>query len=316
MNRRLSALLASLTSAALLFGIVVTTQASATARNGLIAFERTSYSSRGKACCIRIYTMRPDGAHIRHLAPEGNAEVDATYLRSNAFGPVFAPTGKTITFLGRFGIFDTSPSGGDLRQILRTESIVDTPSYSPDGTTLIDTDFTDRFVFTMNADGSNITRLPGTKDVINPVFSSDSRRVLASRSGGGPGRLITMHSDGSAMRPIRHSGGDQNASYSPDGRHILFEREVSRSATGYHNALFEMQANGSHPHRINRATSTFPMEPTYSPDGRYIAFVVRRNRASYNTIWKMRSNGTHAHQLTHTGKLVDSAAPSWQPLPR
>ncbi len=91
---------------------------------------------------------------------------------------------------------------------------------------------------------------------------------------------------------------------------------MSHWVAGYRNALFEVQANGSHVHRLSKVTSAFPMEPTYSPDGRYIAFVVRRNRVSYNTIWKMRRDGTHAHHLTHSGELVDSAAPCWQPLPR
>jgi hypothetical protein len=313
MNRTRLGRLLVVATGALLFVTIPTVQASAPTRNGLIAFERTSYSSSGRSCCIRIYTMRPDGTHIRHLAPNGAPGVDATYLRSTAFGPVFSPSGRTITFLGRSGVFEMSPSGGNVREILETPSIVDTPAYSPDGTTLIDTDFTDGFVFTMNADGENIVALPGTKSLIHPVFSPDGRHVLASR-GGGPGRLITMLPDGSAMRPIRHSGGDQNASFSPDGRHILFEHQVSRSGPTYRYGLFEMRVNGSHVRRSGRITSSAPMEPTYSPDGQYIAFVVRRNRASYNTIWKIRSNGTRAHQLTHAGRFVDSAAPSWQPL--
>jgi hypothetical protein len=105
-----------------LFALAVSDTSSSSARglarNGLVAFERSSYSTRGRSCCTRLYTMHPDGSHVRHLALNGTSDVNPEYVRSTATEPVFYPSGRRIAFLGRFGIFSARPNGSDLRQIL------------------------------------------------------------------------------------------------------------------------------------------------------------------------------------------------------
>jgi Tol biopolymer transport system component len=287
-------------------------------RNGVIAFDRTSYSSRGNSCCTHIYSMRPDGTHLRRLAPKGKPEYHGEYYRSIGFNPVFTPSGDTITFSSHLGLFDMSSTGQDLQRLVTTEeAILGTPSYAPDGSSMINVDLTKNFLFTMTADGSEVERLPGTARLFDPVYAPDGRHVLASKSGGGrTSRLVTMRPDGTAIKPIRHSAGDYNPAYSPDGRFIVYERVLPDHPMGkYREALFEMRSNGSHAHRFGRASSYSVMEPTFSPDGRYIAFASQRRSSGRPAVWIMRVDGKGLHQVTHAGADVASESPTWQARP-
>jgi TolB protein len=54
-------------------------------------------------------------------------------------------------------------------------------------------------------------------------------------------------------------------------------------------------------------------DPTWSPDGRRIAFVARpaETPTAPRELWMMDADGTNAHQLTREGSTI--ASPDWSP---
>jgi Tol biopolymer transport system component len=108
-----------------------------------------------------------------------------------------------------------------------------------------------------------------------------------------PGRRITGPEVGPANDPV----------YSPDGTRILFTRELNNAATS---DIWIVNHDGSDPHRIT-SNPEREMDPTWSPDGKWFAFV----RGDYGepTIVIERPDGTGETVLTKPGDR--EAHPCW-----
>jgi len=130
-------------------------------------------------------------------------------------------------------------------------------------------------IYTIRADGSDLTRLtnyPGFDG--NPVWSSDGRLIAYESGGQGGGiNIFSMNPDGSGKRPLTANDGINSAiHWSPDGQKIAY---IS-STTGEprHAQLMVMNADGSRETNlieIETATHYWPL--SWSPDGQYIAFI-------------------------------------------
>ena len=91
-----------------------------------------------------------------------------------------------------------------------------------------------------------------------------------------------------------------NLSISPDSEWIVFDMlgDIYRVSIGGGNAAPLIQS------------FDWNMQPTYSPDGKTIAFISDRDGAS--NLWLMDSNGKNARQLSHE-KTALIHTPSWSP---
>jgi Tol biopolymer transport system component len=107
------------------------------------------------------------------------------------------------------------------------------PSWFPDGKRLV---FAKRFIlYVASVDGTSIERITDDKDgtLYRPSVSPDGRWIacdgVAIRYGYG---IIVMRADGTAMRRITRGSSeienDAGASWSPDGRRIVFSGYRSR----------------------------------------------------------------------------------------
>jgi Tol biopolymer transport system component len=134
--------------------------------------------------------------------------------------------------------------------------------------------------------------------------TSSGRIAFWSERDGDPD-VFTMNEDGSDVQNIGRRGwGDKRASWSPDGRRIVFdswlfgEREFD---------LWLMNADGSDKSRL----TTSPLRdvlPAWSPDGRWIVFTRKRASSPAEDLWLIRPDGTGEHRLT---PLASGAA--WSP---
>jgi TolB protein len=70
-----------------------------------------------------------------------------------------------------------------------------------------------------------------------------------------------------------------------------------------------MGADGSNPRRLSTQGGK-SYDPSWSPDGRRIAYVVERSGEGFE-IWTMDADGGNAMQLTQSGGSNES--PSWSP---
>ena len=107
--------------------------------------------------------------------------------------------------------------------------------------------------------------------------------------------------DGSGFRELTPSGFQGQPSFSPDGRWIAFERDISPTDNG----VWIMRADGTQLRRITRnpyadgSGCGCDTDPAFSPDGRRLSFVrVRDEQRGLAAIVTVRRDGSHPRQVT------------------
>lgn len=168
-------------------------------------------------------------------------------------------------------------------------------------------------LYLINSDGSGrrqltdrIAGLAGVAVDVDAAWSPKKQRVAFSSNRIAKSALdrdlFVIDVRGNGLRRLAATPAvESSPSWSPDGREIVFSRDV-----GSGRDLFVVTlATG----KVRRLTQTTALEstPAWSPDGEWIAFV-RSGR-----IWAMHPRGTGAHALHRTGGIVSPWAPDWSP---
>ena len=88
--------------------------------------------------------------------------------------------------------------------------------------------------------------------------------------------------------PRRLAGlSGRNATWAPDGQHILFVKESS---------LYLANADGAQAHELVSVSGAL-FYPRFSPDGKRIRFSVNDTGQSFSSIWEIKSDGSGLHAL-------------------
>jgi Tol biopolymer transport system component len=305
-TRHLTALLGTLAAAVLVACAVallaVSKEAEATfpVKNGRIA-----YNSNGV-----LYTINPDGS----------AKTKVTDTRVSGYPIDYSPDGKKITYTSYEGFNDGNPTGpqkdteiytikvggGAKTNVTNNNRDDEDSSYSPDGKRIAYThwDGHDLEIYTMNTDGTGKFQLTNNAtDDGYPVYSPNGKKIAAWSESGQFIYTIGVHGGGKT----KVTEG-QDPDYSPNGKKIAF---TGRRFFERDPEIYTINVNGRHRTKVtnNNATDYWP---SYSPDGKKIAYIRGRGR-NPDIYTKNVGGGGKSNKVT--GSRYIESNPSWGSRP-
>lgn len=148
--------------------------------------------------------------------------------------------------------------------------------------------------------GGGATRRVGTAGLRSPVWSPDSRAIMAE---GEDGRIVRANLATGEQRTVVEGYAP---AWSPDGRWIAFTRWEG-GGKGFVSTLRIARIDGSGERvlftdredrfaNMETRTNGSPRAPVWSPDGQTIVFVRAHHRGG--TLWSVRRDGTDLRRLT------------------
>jgi dipeptidyl aminopeptidase/acylaminoacyl peptidase len=175
-------------------------------------------------------------------------------------------------------------------------------------------------VWSMRADGTGQHELTSGPELDSrPQFSPDGRYVVFERRAGAdaPRDLYRVNLGGSARPLVTSSGDEHEASFSPDGKTIVFVRGVAETSGGVADDVYSVRSSGAGLARLSKTGHIDEFSPRYFKGG----IVFSRGQSgegpgAYADIFTMRRNGAKVKVLVAGAgsSFVEDVAPAAQML--
>lgn len=216
-------------------------------------------------------------------------------------------------------IYIIDSDGENLRRVTNDASLVESPTWAPDGTRIAYASWKtgQPRIYEIDVDAGTERMLPevrGAGDYITPAYHPDGNTIAFSVLGrGGQSGIFTYDLERGCC-PTYLSGGpwyDISPTYSPDGRWIAFNTLRFGDAVPQ---IMLMPAEGGEaetlsPYEYGRGG--YYTAPDWAPFGERVAFHGRIERGRYHIlIANLQDGGRVLRQLTSEGNNED---PSWAP---
>ncbi|MEW6283462.1 MAG: hypothetical protein AB1758_32935, partial [Candidatus Eremiobacterota bacterium] len=235
--------------------------------------------------------------------------------------PAFSPDGSKIAFAnGYFG--PDKPNGWSLQVADADGSNVEVinknlgwrPEWSADGRKIAYTGYSETekrgyYTWVTTADGSKEWCITPPDRVLETEHRWDptGQEVVTSGYGRDGRHLMVMDETGRKARQITFGGrgvSDQTPEWSPEGNQIVFEQHWEG---GGRLSLVDPYGDEVRP-LVDLGLTEY--EPTFSPDGQWVAFSAGRYSGTFD-IHVVKADGSETHRLTT--REGDEYLPSWSP---
>ena len=242
-----------------------------------------------------------------------------------AIDAAVSPDGRRIAFSslvsGRWQIFVANADGTGVTRLTRSDTDDDQPEWSPDGRRIAFHRWNiapggHGDIVVMNADGSgqqSITADQGPTNQTHPTWSlqpNEGEFIMYSsqtNDASGQAHLWRMRPDGSEKVQLTYGDvWDDQPSFSPDGRAVVFQRH----GVGIFGDLYLMDVWGGSPRMLVGAfLANGQFGPSWSPDGRMIAFASKHEGEGRYQIYTVWTDGSKLARRTFDE--TDKQRPTW-----
>lgn len=257
-----------------------------------IVFTIKTVAEKQKKYFSHIHMMNIDGSNLRQY----------TFGEVSDSGPVFSPDGKLIAFQSKRGekkgIYIIPRDGGEARLLVEKDGGYSEISFTPDARRIL---CCFRPADEVPKDEHGKKEQPVYRHITRLLYKMDNYGFFPTAEA----QIWTFDVEtGEGTQLTKGGRGKENASLSPDGRHVVYVMNTAR----HHDVdldctdLFIIPIKGGKARKI--PTPEGPaFEPRFSPDGKWIAYLGHDNPndawgVTNTHLWKVPVRGGKAVDLT------------------
>lgn len=277
-----------------------------------------------------IFIAEPSGSGLRQLSFTSSPDWHGP--------PAGTPDGKQILYTDR-----VSSTGVATLRLMDADGKNDKPldegnaydaEYSPDGSKIVFVRYvaSKPIIHTMSGDGKGGATSTGVEGR-NPTYEPNGERIAfsASPGDGGASEIFLMNADGSGVKRLTYTSdgsqwiGSAHPSFSPDGLEIVFSMSVSlvglSQPPGSHLMTIDVPDPDPEPDDpdpvLTDLTAGQPgtdeqdQQPSWSPDGKQIAFFSRRQGGTIGIYAMAATTGAPATLVHDAPSLNTNPGINW-----